>query len=104
MRGAVCLSVLCLLSRVAIAEPAEQSKADLAPQTTAPAGKSAKEILEIEERVAFWLRTCLQDWDAQTHMTRREWRATCERVAAERGRFLRENTDAIPMTIRSRQR
>jgi hypothetical protein len=36
-----------------------------------------------------WLITsCLADWDAQTHMTKTEWRRTCERVSSERAHFL----------------
>src|SRR5215831_13141272 len=34
-----------------------------------------------------WLAACLTDWDAQTHMTKAEWRTTCERVSRERGYF-----------------
>jgi hypothetical protein len=30
-------------------------------------------------KLAEWLTTCLKDWDAATHMTRKEWRTTCER-------------------------
>jgi hypothetical protein len=30
----------------------------------------------------------LSDWDAATHMSRGEWRTTCNRVATERGAFM----------------
>jgi hypothetical protein len=53
--------------------------------------KSEEDIKAIKERVAWWLKTCLEDWDSATHMTKREWRTTCQRVAAERGKFLAEN-------------
>ena len=33
---------------------------------------------------AEWLRQCLQDWDAATHMTKNEWQTVCRRVSAER--------------------
>jgi hypothetical protein len=48
----------------------------------------------INKRVAEWLKTCLSDWDRSTHMNNREWRATCERVASERAKFLLEHPDA----------
>jgi hypothetical protein len=71
---------------------------------TSPTGKSAEEIKAIEERVAYWRATCLQDWDAATHMTRTEWRTTCERVAAERRTFLFQDTDGFSMDGKTRQR
>jgi len=32
----------------------------------------------------------MQDWEPSTHMTRQEWRRTCERVAKDRLKFLLE--------------
>jgi hypothetical protein len=71
MRGVVCFLVLCIASATAVAQP-----------------PSAEEIKAIDERVAFWRTTCLGDCDAATHMTRAQWRTTCERVAVERRQFL----------------
>ena len=56
-----------------------------------PREKSAGEIADVKQRVADWLKTCLTDWDRETHMTKTEWNATCKRVAAERERFLLAN-------------
>jgi hypothetical protein len=53
--------------------------------------KTPEEMQDIQKRVAEWLKTCLEDWDKSTHMTKVEWRTTCQRVANERGRFLAEN-------------
>jgi hypothetical protein len=58
-----------------------------------PTPQSSAETQAIEERVADWLKQCLDDWDKATHMTKDEWRATCHRVAGERGKFLRENPE-----------
>lgn len=33
---------------------------------------------------------CLQDWDAGTHMTKREWAGACQRLLLERGDYLRK--------------
>ena len=59
-------------------------------QSTAPAPgpKTADEVQAIKQRSAEWLMTCLADWDSQTHMTKTEWRVTCERVSKEREQFL----------------
>jgi hypothetical protein len=46
----------------------------------------------------------LQDWDAATHMSRKEWEVTCQRVANERGKFLLENRDALLMAPKGRDR
>jgi hypothetical protein len=86
MRVAVCLLVLCLAAEPAVAAVAQP-----------PPERSAKEIQDIKERVAYWLATCLEDWDAATHMTRKEWRITCERVAVERGQFLLQDPAAFTM-------
>jgi len=32
---------------------------------------------------------CMKRWDAGTHMTKSQWRATCERVRAERLPYLK---------------
>ena len=31
---------------------------------------------------------CLQDWDAGTHMTKKEWSGACQRLLIERGDYL----------------
>src|SRR5262249_4003532 len=41
-----------------------------------------------------WLKDCLKDSDATTHMSKREFRQTCERVAKERVKALIEIEDA----------
>jgi hypothetical protein len=85
----VCVLALGLPGGVA------HGQSDGGSETTASLpSKSAKKTApdkSIDENIAYWLKTCLADWDRETHMTRREWRTTCERVSAERGKFLREN-------------
>jgi hypothetical protein len=96
MRGVFCLMVLCFATGSALAE-------SVSPPSL-PTEKSAKDIQEINERVAYWLTTCLKDWDAATHMTRKEWRTTCERVAVERRTFLLQDPGAFTMNGKIRQR
>jgi hypothetical protein len=94
MRAVVCLLVLCLTNAAASAQVVERRTA----------GKSAEEIKAIDERVAYWRATCLQDWDAATHMTRTEWRTTCERVSVERRAFLLKNPDSFSKDDKGRKR
>jgi len=51
----------------------------------------------VSERVAMWLKTCLQDWDTATHMSKEQWRTTCERVSKERGKFLNETPETLAL-------
>ena len=39
---------------------------------------------QIRKRGADWLAQCVKDWDAETHMTKKEWQQVCRRVAADR--------------------
>jgi hypothetical protein len=86
----VSLLALGLPGAMALAQSDQRSKstASLPSKSTE---KSDLDTKSIDENVAYWLKTCLADWDKETHMTREEWRTTCKRVSAERGKFLREN-------------
>jgi hypothetical protein len=95
MRALVCLLALTLANSMAVAQPGER---------LSPAKKSAEDAKAIDERVAYWRMTCLQDWDAATHMSKSEWRATCERVATERRAFLLKNPDSFSMDGKNRPR
>jgi len=102
MRVATCFLVLYLAAEQAFAQSTAPpntitlpSSSPLALSPPSSGEKSPKRIAEIKARVAFWLKTCLEDWDAQTHMTRNEWRTTCNRVAIERGQFLLTNPDSF---------
>ena len=37
-----------------------------------------------EELRADWFKQCMQDWEASTHMTKREWERVCRRVVDDR--------------------
>jgi hypothetical protein len=91
MRGAVCFLALCLAAEAAFAQAVEPPK-------------SAEQIKEIDDRVSYWRTTCLADWDAATHMTRKEWRTTCERVAVERRQFLLQDPGSFTMGGKARPR
>src|SRR5262245_19556882 len=103
MRGVVYVLVLYLAAESAFAKSIAQPKSPT-PQPSSSTDKSAKDIQEIKERVAFWLMTCLTDWDAATHMTQKEWRTTCTRVAAEREKLLLQDPGAFSMGGKSGKR
>src|SRR5262245_53127107 len=69
----------------------------------AQSGKSAEEVQIIKQRAAEWLTRCLGDWDTQTHMSKTEWRTTCERVSKEREQFLLNAPGAISIGERKLQ-
>src|SRR5262249_1805297 len=83
-RGVACMLAFCLIPGPISA----QSVQGAASAPSARAVDSAAEVQAIKERISSWLKTCLQDWDAATHMSRKEWEVTCQRVANERGKFL----------------
>ena len=77
-----------------------EAKADVKTDGKATAktdGKADAKAKTINERVAMWLKTCLQDWDTATHMSKEQWRTTCERVSKERGKFLNETPETLSL-------
>jgi hypothetical protein len=60
-----------------------------------PTDGPVEEVRAIKQRAPVdWLATCLADWDAETHMTKIQWHAACERVASERG-YLQLSTASV---------
>ena len=95
------LLMICLLGLQSVGTAfGQESKGS----TLQSAEKSAERTREIEERVREWLKTCLADWDAATHMTTKEWKTTCHRVASERRQFLLEDPGSAPIDRRARSR
>jgi hypothetical protein len=43
---------------------------------------------EILKRGDNYLEQCMKDWDAATHMSKQDWRRTCQRVSQDRVKFL----------------
>jgi hypothetical protein len=82
---------LALVLPLLFSAGAALAQAPAAPTKPGAEKRTPEESADVQKRVAEWLKTCLADWDKTTHMTKREWHTTCQRVAAERGRFLVEN-------------
>jgi hypothetical protein len=36
------------------------------------------------------LESCVNRWDAGTHMSKEQWRETCKRISEERGTYLKK--------------
>jgi hypothetical protein len=88
----VYLLSLLLASVSAFAQPAVDPPSVVLPQVqlpnTAPElGTPSEE--EIQTKSAFWHAECISDWDRQTHMSKREWADTCQRVVDDRVKWLR---------------
>ena len=92
--------VVCSLALGVLADGSAFAQSDQRQERSKP----PEEIQAIKERVADWLKQCLDDWDRATHMTKGEWRTTCQRVAADRGKFLLENPDPKPVSDKGRRR
>src|SRR5215510_13679906 len=105
MQNAARFIVIGLLVTCAAQAAAQSSQPSKSPASVSkPAQKSPEELQAIKERVADWLKTCLADWDQSTHMTKQEWRTTCQRVSEERGRFLLENPTLDSLAKGSRRK
>ena len=69
------------------------------PANAAPAVRTAqvpKPSDEERKRIAEYLAQCLKDWDAGTHLTKKEWARVCQRVVDSRAKFRVEQGLGIP--------
>jgi len=105
MRGlhVVCLLVPCFLANGTASAQAESAKNRPRAQPSLPVATSPEDEKATEERIEFWLKTCLSDWDQATHMTKSAWRTTCQRVATERGNFVL-SPEALSMGMDGKRR
>lgn len=78
-----CFWSLMLVGTDAMSKTAAPSK----PRDTPPA--------TTRELIAASTADCMKDWDAATHMTKREWARTCQRVAERRVNFMAERDDLL---------
>ncbi len=81
LRALIWVGPLCVLmaADVALAQSGAQP-------TPGPKYRGAS-LFDEEAR----LKQCLKDWDANTHLTRPEWKRICRRVTSERVKYLREH-------------
>jgi hypothetical protein len=85
----ISIGFVLVAAAVAPPEAAETAKpstpAEARPaQRESKARTSAAETRKIADE---HYRQCLNDWDAATHMTKKEWQRTCRRLADNRTKF-----------------
>jgi hypothetical protein len=54
-------------------------------QTNGLSTESATSLTQQDDGILTLFARCLNDWDAGTHMTKKEWSAACQRLLIERG-------------------
>jgi hypothetical protein len=100
------ISFLLVFAAAAIADPdavpetvTPSTSSDAKPSTPAEAVKKPKSLpakskpeaartAEIREKSDTYYKQCINDWDAATHMTKKEWQRTCRRITDERTKFM----------------
>jgi hypothetical protein len=86
----VCSLSLFVASVGAFAQStADPASPGLLPNATSGIGATTSEE-EIRTKSAQWRDECLRDWDAQTHMSKKQWSDTCQRVVGNRVQWLRD--------------
>ena len=65
-------------------------------QAATPRSIEANTPEQIRLRGVDWLKQCLQDWDAETHMTKKDWQRVCRRVSEERVNELLKQAKTSP--------
>ena len=72
------------------AQPAPESGVTLKPAKERGAPAETEPVVSESTANRQKLSLCIESWDAQTHMTKQEWRAACERsVRAQPDAFSR---------------
>ena len=97
------ISFLLVFAAAAIADPdavpkiaTSSTSSDAKPSTPSEAKKlqaksqpeAGKTRTEIREKSDTYYKQCMNDWDAATHMTKKEWQRTCRRITDERTKFM----------------
>jgi hypothetical protein len=62
------------------------SSLEATARTNLPSSEETAQQLQARGRA--WFARCMQDWDAGTHMTKKDWERTCRRLAYDRTKFL----------------
>jgi hypothetical protein len=74
------VAAVCMFAAGSIsAQPAPESGVTLKPARERGAPPETVPVQSESTANAQKLSLCIESWDAQTHMTKQEWRAACER-------------------------
>ena len=102
----VCSLPLVLADGTAFAQsdsrPESTTASPTAPTAPTPNAQTKPDRAQTsdQERIAEYFAQCLKDWDAGTHMTKKEWHDVCRRVVDSRAKFRLEKGLGIPETNR----
>jgi hypothetical protein len=72
----------------AYAQSDDKSSTDSVAAARANLPNSGEKPEQLKERGRAWFARCMKDWDAGTHMTKKDWERTCRRLAQERTKFV----------------
>lgn len=98
-RSLLRISVVSVLAAAVVGDPSETSLAadeapmseatqDQPPASTEDQSKTKKmSPAEIRKMSDDHYKQCLQDWDAATQMTKKDWQRACRRTVDERVKF-----------------
>jgi hypothetical protein len=74
---------LARLQKMKIPSAQAATPKSIKPSVQAPKSVEPNTPELIRKRGADWLAQCLKDWDAETHMTKKDWQRVCRRLAGE---------------------
>jgi hypothetical protein len=72
-------------------KPEAKTEAKAETKTEAKPKEPAQDQRKVGEA---YFKQCMEDWDAATHMTKKEWARTCRRVVDARVKFMSEQMGA----------
>ena len=67
--------------------PASEAAKPKSPPSAESAPKAPMSSAEVRKIADEHYKQCMNDWDAATHMTKKEWQRTCRRLADNRANF-----------------
>jgi hypothetical protein len=67
--------------------PVPEAAQNQPPASTEDQSKKKMSPAEIRKMSDDHYKQCLQDWDAKTHMTKKDWQRACRRTVDERVKF-----------------
>jgi hypothetical protein len=89
--ASVCAVALLLTCSGASAQSDAQSKRPSKGVGTRAIGQHDQDL---RARVDAWYKDCRSSWEATTHMSKRDYDRTCQRMARERIKYLSEQEKA----------
>ena len=102
MRSVVVMVLPLMLGGGALLAQTRSGSAPTAPASPAgpsPAGPSRAGQSTAKDNIA----ECMRLWDAQTHMTKQQWSATCKRVQSRLENLKVENLDTASKPARKKK-